>query len=174
MKEKILELRSEGKTYTEIRKELNCSLSTISYHCGEGQKEKNNQRVIKSQKKNPLTKKINGFNRRFKDKCRDFVRRNILKNEEISPISFDASDVIKKFGEIPICYLTGRVLDWQETTEYHFDHIKPVSKGGDNDLKNLGILSSDVNKMKHNLTVDELLNLCVEILEYNNYIVKKI
>ena len=33
MKEKILKLRSEGKTYNEIEKMLGCSKSTISYHC---------------------------------------------------------------------------------------------------------------------------------------------
>jgi DNA-binding CsgD family transcriptional regulator len=33
LKEKILSLRSEGKTYDEIKKALNCSKATISYHC---------------------------------------------------------------------------------------------------------------------------------------------
>ena len=32
MKEKILKLREEGKTYTEIQKELGCSRSLIAYH----------------------------------------------------------------------------------------------------------------------------------------------
>lgn len=32
-KERILELRREGKTYKEISEELNCAQSTISYHC---------------------------------------------------------------------------------------------------------------------------------------------
>ena len=40
MKDEILKLRSEGKTYSEIKKELGCSKSTISYYCGKGQKEK--------------------------------------------------------------------------------------------------------------------------------------
>lgn len=34
MKEQILRLRSEGKTYNEIKVILNCAKSTISYHCG--------------------------------------------------------------------------------------------------------------------------------------------
>ena len=33
MKENILKLRKEGKSYNEIKKILGCSLSTISYHC---------------------------------------------------------------------------------------------------------------------------------------------
>ena len=31
--EKILELRKSGKTYKEICDELNCAMSTVSYHC---------------------------------------------------------------------------------------------------------------------------------------------
>lgn len=37
---KILALRTEGKTYNQIRDELNCSKGTIAYYCGDGQKEK--------------------------------------------------------------------------------------------------------------------------------------
>lgn len=40
MKDDILRLRAEGKTYTEIQTSLGCSKSTISYYCGVGQKEK--------------------------------------------------------------------------------------------------------------------------------------
>lgn len=32
-KEKILSLRDKGLTYKEIKEELGCSQSTISYHC---------------------------------------------------------------------------------------------------------------------------------------------
>jgi transposase len=39
-KENILRLRAEGKSYREIQEELDCSKGTISYHLGEGQKEK--------------------------------------------------------------------------------------------------------------------------------------
>ena len=31
--EKIIELRNQGKTYKEICNELNCAMSTVSYHC---------------------------------------------------------------------------------------------------------------------------------------------
>lgn len=48
-KEKILQLRKEGKSYREIQKIVGCSKGTISYHLGAGQKEKTNQRT-KSQR----------------------------------------------------------------------------------------------------------------------------
>ena len=41
LKDSIITLRQQGKTYTEIQKELGCSKGTISYHLGPGQKEKN-------------------------------------------------------------------------------------------------------------------------------------
>lgn len=44
MKEQILKLREEGKSYNEICKALNCTKATVSYHCGKGQKEKSKQR----------------------------------------------------------------------------------------------------------------------------------
>lgn len=47
-KEQILALRKEGKTYSEIQKILGCSKGTISYHLGEGQKEKTKERMHKS------------------------------------------------------------------------------------------------------------------------------
>jgi hypothetical protein len=47
MKENILKLRSMGYTYNQIQKELGCSKGTISYHLGEGQKEKTKQRSQK-------------------------------------------------------------------------------------------------------------------------------
>lgn len=40
MKERILALHQEGKSYRQIQQELNCSKGTIAYHLGEGQKEK--------------------------------------------------------------------------------------------------------------------------------------
>ena len=39
-KELILKLRSVGYSYRDIQKEYGFSKGTISYHCGEGQKEK--------------------------------------------------------------------------------------------------------------------------------------
>ena len=44
MKNKIIALRNEGKTYDQIKEELGCSKGTIAYHVGVGQKEKTLQR----------------------------------------------------------------------------------------------------------------------------------
>ncbi len=55
LQDEILRLRSEGKTYRQIKWELKCSSGTIAYHLGDGQKEKTRQR----EKKRRL--KINAF-----------------------------------------------------------------------------------------------------------------
>ena len=60
VKEKILELRLKGYNYNQIKKEVGCSKGTISYHCGEGQKEKTKFRTTK-RRGNPLVGKINRF-----------------------------------------------------------------------------------------------------------------
>ena len=52
MKEQILKLRAEGKTYLEIKEALNCSLSTISYYCNPVQKEKTQNRLRDKRSKN--------------------------------------------------------------------------------------------------------------------------
>jgi len=44
MREQILKLRLEGKTYKEISAILGCSKGTIAYYCGKGQKEKTRKR----------------------------------------------------------------------------------------------------------------------------------
>lgn len=48
MKEKILALAAEGKSYRQIQAELGCSKGTIAYHLGAGQKEKTRTRTNRS------------------------------------------------------------------------------------------------------------------------------
>lgn len=45
LSEQIVKLRAEGLTYQQIKDQLNCSKSTISYWLGAGQKEKNIERT---------------------------------------------------------------------------------------------------------------------------------
>lgn len=177
MKEEILKLRSEGKTFSEIKEILGCSKSTISYHCSDGQKEKSRERLRKRRKNVLLDKTERFLNRKsknVKESIRKFQKRdNSIKGSVNSEIktTFRWEDVLEKFGENTYCYLSGEVINLYENT-YSLDHIIPVSRGGSNTLCNLGITHKTVNNIKSDLTPDELIKWCIKILEYNNYDIK--
>jgi 5-methylcytosine-specific restriction endonuclease McrA len=174
MKEGILRLRSEGKTYREIVEILGCAISTVAYHCGEGQKEKSKKRKSESLRIRVLSQRIWRFkDRSFKVKSRDFQRRDGSSLMNRSEKNFNIDELLRKIGDNPVCYLSGEKIDLTKTKSYHFDHITPASKGGGNDLDNLGLLTDSVNKMKHDMSVDEFLLMCSKILRYNGYIVRK-
>ncbi len=81
MKEQILKLREEGKTYNEIKEILGCSKSTISYYCGDKQKEKTNIRnkLYKSLKKeNKVLPKKEKKNKNDKIKKEKYRFKNCL------------------------------------------------------------------------------------------------
>lgn len=178
MKEKILKLRSEGKTYNEIKNELGCSKSTISYYCGDEQKEKTKKRVRK-RRQNILIGKTERFvyrkSKNINESIRKFQKRDNSIKGSINPNieeTFNWKDVIEKFGENTECYVSGEKINLYEDN-YSLDHILPSSRGGDNSLDNLGITHKIVNNMKSDLTPDELIEWCKKILEYNGYSVIK-
>lgn len=189
-RDQILQLRKEGKTYREISIVTGASIGTISYHCGKGQKEKYRKRAILcDSKKHPYKRKVERFISKNIQKSivKKYISKNMLllkakidkfhynrKTGVYETMSFTLTDVINKFGETPKCYLTGEEIDIYKPRTYHFDHIIPTSKGGDNSLDNLGICTRIANMAKSDLTLEEFIALCKTILENNNYNVTKI
>ena len=105
---------------------------------------------------------------------RKFQKRDKIKgqiNKEIN-MTFTWKDVLEKYTENTICYLSGEKINLYENN-YNLDHIIPYSRGGKNTLDNLGITHRIVNTMKSDLTPDELLKWCKRILEYNGFSVIK-
>lgn len=175
MKEKILELRRNGLSYREIQKELRCSKGTISFHCGDGQKEKTKNRLIRNRKnsiKTILSVKTDAFFRaNIRHKRKNFINKDSEYINNIKELGsyFTPDDVINKFGLNPKCYLTGRNINLLDTKSYNFEHIIPVSRGGLSNLDNLGLACKDANIFKGSMTTDELINICKEILANNGY-----
>lgn len=166
MKEKILKLRAEGMSYKQIRKSLGCSLGNISYHCGEGQKEKTRDRTRK------YSKTLNRILKRKKDNF-SFINGNRVEKGKRAGLLFSAEEFKKKIADNPVCYLTGRKIDIYSPKSFECDHIVPVSKGGDASLQNLGLLCREANRAKQDLSIEEFLNFCKEVLEYQGYKIGK-
>lgn len=87
--------------------------------------------------------------------------------------TFSLKDVEELIGDEPKCYLSGRPLDLDDPSSFEFDHRIPRSKGGDNSLPNLGVASKEANRAKGDLTQEELILLCADILRTNGYTVSK-
>jgi CRISPR/Cas system Type II protein with McrA/HNH and RuvC-like nuclease domain len=172
MKDQILKLRSEGKSFKQIAKILGCAKSTVSYHCGEGQKEKSMDRQNK-RRREIVNSKLTSFKNRFRHRTRDFQRRE--ENNKLGKANYDFTreDVLNKFGVDTKCYLSGTPINMLRSNDYAFDHVIPVSKGGLNTLENLGITTKLVNRIKTDQTPEELFFWCKKILEYNGYKVTK-
>ena len=189
-RDEILKLRAEGKTYKEIREITGASNGTISFHCGKGQKEKSNKRQINRKKnlyhvfnnkiesflkkkiKTSINQKITSTNIRLLERKVERFHRD-RKTKEYHKISFNAKDVINKFGEKPKCYLTGKEIDIYQPKTYQFDHIIPASKGGTNALDNLGICTKEANMSKTDHTLEEFIQLCKDVLTYQGYNITK-
>lgn len=172
MKKEILKLRSEGKTYKQIQKELGCSLSTVCYYCGENQPEK-----IKNRTRENL-KTLRGILKRKKDNF-SFISRNrkirIQTNtKRRESLKFSSKEFREKVTSNPVCYLTGRKIDLLSPKTYQCDHIFPVVKGGGCSLENMGLTCKEANVAKGELTLDEFIQLCKEVLLHNGYdVIKK-
>ena len=117
IKEQILDLRDQGKTYQEICDILSCSKGAVAYHCGDGQKDKVRDRVKKNTSSNPLLKKISCFcgkSRTFSTLQHSSRKKQLtlvykiytFRNHRFGDndmINFTVEELIDKIGENPVC-----------------------------------------------------------------------
>jgi 5-methylcytosine-specific restriction endonuclease McrA len=68
--------------------------------------------------------------------------------------------VIQKFGPNPICYLTGKRVNYQDGKTYHLDHRVARSRGGKSDLDNMEIACPLVNQAKSSMSLEDFIELC--------------
>ena len=179
--DEIKALRNKGYSYNEIAKELGCSKGTISYHCGEGQKEKAEARRKKRRKEKPIDRKVENFHAEKTSSFEQSIVRN--NNERISgkialfhscgsrmktkytPRTFSVSEAKELLEERGVCYLTGDPIDPEDSQSYHFDHIKPRSAGGENTIDNLGISSPEANYAKGSMEFEDFIKMCHKIVK---------
>lgn len=182
VKDKILELRQLGYSYLEIQKKLKCSKGTISYHCGDGQKEKTaHRRFLNRGEQHPLQRKIENFIKPNSKNSKNTIKKNRtikkilyqkiavfsrLNSKDYNYMSFTVEEFLKKIGDNPICSLTGRTINLSDSRSYQLDHIIPRSKGGDSSLDNCQLTCREANQAKHELTLDEFITLCREVVAY--------
>lgn len=169
MKNQILKLRAERKTYNEIKSILGCSKGTIAYHCGDGQKQRSYLRNKKN-KQNVRSKIISKLNF-FRNNVHGY-KRGRTTNKTTGRFSY--ANAFKRIYDSPICYLTGREINFEISRSYHLDHKIPISRGGKNDLKNMGLACKEANTAKSDLLIEEFIQLCVDVCKHNGYDVNKI
>ncbi len=79
---------------------------------------------------------------------------------------FTVEEFLEKVGDNPICALTGKPIDLMNSRSYQLDHIVPRSKGGSNSLDNCQLLSREANQAKHDLSLNEFIQLCRDVVNY--------
>lgn len=79
-----------------------------------------------------------------------------MRTDDVIMKYYKSEDALKHLnGPYTKCYLTGIDIDMTKD-DYQLDHILPTSRGGTNELSNLGITCPEVNQMKGGLTNEEL------------------
>lgn len=186
LKDEIIKLKNENQelSYRKIALILNCSKSLVEFHLNENSRNRSKNRVYKTRSsQHSYVRKIETFLstniplktkkdisksviKAIGDKISDFCRNRTTKKRET--VSFTSKDVIAKFGENPKCYLTGKPIDLSKSRSYNFDHIIPASKGGTNTLDNLGICIKEANIAKSDLSYDDFIQLCRDVINHHD------
>jgi 5-methylcytosine-specific restriction endonuclease McrA len=64
-----------------------------------------------------------------------------------------------------VCPLSGRKLNSENVS---LDHIMPLARGGQNIIENIRLTDKSVNLAKHVLSDAEFMQLCKEVVSWNN------
>ena len=105
-------------------------------------------------------------------KLRSAINKFSNRKGEMQKLGY--KDILNKYNNnyIVTDYISGDIIDITKD-DYNLDHIILRAKGGLNTNDNLAIVTPITNKVKSDLTKEELLDFCEKILKYNGYNVYK-
>ncbi len=169
LKEQVLALRQDGKTVVEIKNILQCSFSTISYHLYKKTRQSTKSR-INATKKNAYASNYYKTNPVgiLSQKYSQFFRMG--RNRKVPDIHrFTKQELIDSIPPNPHCYLTGMPINLANSSNFSLDHKIPTSKGGTNDLSNLGLSLASANRAKNDMLECEFVDLCKQVLQHHGY-----
>lgn len=178
----LINYYNQCKSYQQTCERFKCSKSTVYYHVSEKGKSQNVERNRRFRSNaEPLKIKFEKFINRIYtekenrdknsikkviyDKISDFQRKGFKMSDD----KFTYEDLVNKIGPNPRCYLTGEIIDLSKPKTYQLDHIIPKSRGGTNTIDNVGLCTKKANISKSNLTKDEYIELCKQVLINNGY-----
>lgn len=175
LREPILKLHAEGKKLREIKMELNCSYSTISYHLYPKTKISTQKRYNKAVEAGKWDEYQGRYNNKnvLNNKFHQFFRLGSRKHKFLTETTFTLTELKEKIGQNPKCYLTGKQININNPKEYSLDHKIPSSRGGENSLDNVEICDRQINIMKNDRTPEELIQICKDILIHQGYTISK-
>ena len=184
MLDQILKLKEEGFNQSQIAKKLGCSPSTVCWHLNpEKQLKKSQERKKKiaphiakwqrnisrfstAKTKNKEKREIKDLtfseaSAKFRGRLKDYAKKHKSDTERTKMVNI--AKVVEKYNITEektkiICRYTGDVLDWKKPEECEIDHEYPRSKGGENTIENLQILSKLANQAKGDMTHDEFID----------------
>lgn len=161
-KEKYLEiqtLKNQGYSNSRIRVALNLTKAQFHFYC----RYKNPDQVLIIQQKHKA------YSEKRKDHPFHILIRRVysFRHKGVKADKFTYLDVIAKFGESPVCALTGLPIDYKDGSTYNLDHIIPLCKGGTSNLDNLQLLLPMANQLKGGLSMDNVREICDKISAYS-------
>lgn len=125
---------------------------------------------VNSEYSRKKAERVRDFNFHLKDKITRFSIKRTDKLKRYENMNFSSEDLINSWKQkysynednmTAVCYLTGKTIDLRKTSEWHMDHIDPR---GPNTVANCAPTLKAANQAKHDLSVEDLIQLCKDIL----------
>ena len=160
-------MKKSGLGYKKIAKKLNLPRSSVRYYLDPNGKEKSRLKMTRWRNKNPLKNKLLKARNAIRDKVKSFKRSSKTKLERSTRSDVDSKLFLNEMMNNPVCYLTGVKINLNNPEDFQLDHKIPKSRGGSNNVDNLGLCCSWVNRAKWNMTTEEFIAMCKLVVDFN-------